>query len=263
MNKDTNKITLGVIPARMGSSRFPGKPMKPLHGIPMIGHCIYRASRCDKLDDVVVATCDQEIFDYVQSIGCKAIMTSDSHERASDRVAEAMLKYEEDFQKSVEICVLLQGDEPMSEPSTIGMAVDAIQSDKSIKVVNVYSEIEDDEEFLDHNVVKVVPTANQNACYFSREPIPSAALAKSSYKKYKQICIIPFRRNYLLDYTNLEPTANEIIESIDMNRVLDHEEKVHLVYSNAPNYAVDTPEDLLKVENLMSGDKLLADYSKQ
>lgn len=262
MNKNSKKIKLGIIPARMGSSRFPGKPMVKLHGIPMIGHCIYRASRCDNLDDVVVATCDQEIFDYIESIGFRAIMTSNSHERASDRVAEAMLKYEEQHQQSVEICVLLQGDEPMSEPSTIGKAIDAIQSDELIKVVNVYSEIKEDHEFLDHNVVKVVPTANETACYFSREPIPSAALAKSPYKRYKQICIIPFRRDYLLAYTKLEPTANEIIESIDMNRVLDHGEKVYLVYSDAPNYAVDTPEDLAKVEILMSGDKLLGEYSK-
>ena len=83
---------IAVIPARMGSSRFPGKPMAKIHGVPMIGHCYFRTNMCKELIDTYVATCDQEIFDYVSSIGGKAVMTSDVHERATDRTAEAMLK---------------------------------------------------------------------------------------------------------------------------------------------------------------------------
>lgn len=260
MKNKSNKFNLGVIPARMGSSRFPGKPMKLIHGIPMIGHCIHRASRCSELDDVIVATCDVEIHDYVESIGFRSVMTSAEHERASDRVAEAMLKYERESGVNVDICVLLQGDEPMTDPNTITKAVQKIDGDDTIDVVNVYSEIINDHEFTDCNVVKVVPTLTETACYFSREPIPSASLSKSDFKRYKQICIIPFRREYLLTYTKLEPTPNEVIESIDMNRVLDHGHKVHLIYSDVANYAVDTPDDLEMVQRLMVKDDLMKVY---
>ena len=86
---------IAIIPARMNSSRFPGKPMAKIHGMPMIGHCYHRTSMCHDLTDTYVATCDSEIFDYVCSIGGKVVMTSREHERASDRAAEAMLKIEE------------------------------------------------------------------------------------------------------------------------------------------------------------------------
>ena len=91
---------VAVIPARMASSRFPGKPMAKIHGMPMIGHCYCRIRLCEQLSDTYVATCDQEIYDYIESIGGKAIMTADTHERASDRAAEAMLKIEEETRDS-------------------------------------------------------------------------------------------------------------------------------------------------------------------
>ena len=81
---------IAFIPARMGASRFPGKPMAKINNIPMIGHCYFRTNSCKDLDDTYVATCDKEIFDYIKSIGGKAVMTSKKHERASDRIAEAM-----------------------------------------------------------------------------------------------------------------------------------------------------------------------------
>ena len=253
-------MILGVIPARMGSSRFPGKPMELIHGIPMIGHCIIRASMCEQLDDVVVATCDQVIYEYIESIGFKCIMTDDKHERASDRVAEAMLQYESLNGREVVICVMLQGDEPMTTPITIGKAVSKIKDNKYIHVVNIYSEITSLQDVNSPNVVKVVPSAKETALYFSREPIPSDALYEPTFKRYKQICVIPFRRDYLLEYMELTPTLNEIIESIDMNRVLDHGELVHLVYSDELNFPVDTPSDIKKVEKAMIGDPLLTKY---
>ena len=120
---------VAVIPARMASSRFPGKPMALIHGIPMIGHCYYRVSMCTALDDTYVATCDKEIYDYIESIGGKAIMTSDSHERASDRAAEAMLILEGESGVFLDILVMVQGDEPMDTPEMIEQALSPILHD--------------------------------------------------------------------------------------------------------------------------------------
>ena len=138
---------IGIIPARMGSSRFPGKPLAKINGIPMVGHVYYRAKMCDILDDVYVATCDKEIEDYILSINGKSIMTSDKHKRASDRVAEALLKIESQTGESIDIIVLLQGDEPMIYPEMIDEAVRPFLEDDQVVVTNLLAPIRTLEEF--------------------------------------------------------------------------------------------------------------------
>ena len=128
---------VAVIPARMASSRFPGKPMALIHGMPMIGHCYCRVRLCDALSDTYVATCDEEIFDYIESIGGKAVMTADNHERASDRAAEAMVKIEEATGEQTDILVMVQGDEPMDTPEMISEALLPMLQDDLVQVVNL------------------------------------------------------------------------------------------------------------------------------
>jgi 3-deoxy-manno-octulosonate cytidylyltransferase (CMP-KDO synthetase) len=128
---------LAIIPARMGSSRFPGKPMAQILGKPMIGHVYERVSRSPILTETVVATCDREIFNYIQSIGGTAVMTADTHERASDRCAEAMLKIETVRQMRYDFVVMVQGEEPMIHPDMISEAITPMLADKSVKVVNI------------------------------------------------------------------------------------------------------------------------------
>lgn len=164
---------IGIIPARMSSSRFPGKPLKEIHGIPMVGHCYFRAKLCNLLDDVYVATCDAEIYEYMNKIGGNVIMTSDSHERASDRVSEALIKIEKINNENIDIVVLLQGDEPMTTPSMIKSAILPLLNDDQILITNLYTKIKSIKEFEDPNEVKVVIDKNEYALYFSREPIPS------------------------------------------------------------------------------------------
>src|SRR3989338_8650143 len=112
----TNLNIIGIIPARMGSSRFPGKPLAKILGMPMVGHVYFRSKMSKILNDVYIATCDKEIGDYADSIGAKWAMTKDTHERASDRCAEAMLKIENETGEKVDIAVMIQGDEPMIFP---------------------------------------------------------------------------------------------------------------------------------------------------
>lgn len=255
-------MIIGIIPARMNSSRFPGKPMKTILGMPMVGHCMYRARLCESLDRVIVATCDAEIYDYVISEGFECIMTSSKHERASDRIAEALLIFEQNNKCTVDYAVLLQGDEPMTAPKAINDAVQKIIGEPNYKVLNLFGKITEDAEFRDFNTVKVVINSLDEAMYFSREPVPSSSLARQKFPKYKQICVIPFERNFLLDYTKMQPSLTEIVESVDMNRVLDYGGKVLMQYTDELNFSVDTPEDLVKVTNLMLNDRICKSYIK-
>lgn len=241
---------LALIPARMGSSRFPGKPMVPINGKPMIGHVYERVAKSPFLSATAVATCDQEIFDYVQSLGGTAVMTSKAHERASDRCAEALLLLEEMNKTHYDIVVMIQGDEPLTHANMIAEAVKPMLEDSQISVVNLLGEIKDNSEFEDRNCIKVVHDLKYDAMYFSREPIPTRYKV-DNVPMGKQVCVIPFRRDYLLKYTSLSPTPLEIAESVDMMRVLEHGMKVRMVPTKYQTQSVDTPDDLIRVELLM------------
>jgi 3-deoxy-manno-octulosonate cytidylyltransferase (CMP-KDO synthetase) len=254
------KEIVAIIPARMGSTRFPGKPMAKIHGVPMVGHVCFRTKMCSLLSETYVATCDQEIYDYISSVGGKAIMTSDSHERCSDRTAEAMLKVESATGGKVDIVVMVQGDEPMVTPEMIEAAVNPMLEDPSIKVVNLMARIKTVEEFEDPNEVKVVVDLNNRALYFSREPIPSRRKGVKDVPMLKQVCIIPFQRDYLIKFNSLPETPLERIESVDMMRVIEHGESVHMVITDVATLSVDTPEELEKVVDLMKEDALINEY---
>ncbi len=242
---------LALIPARMGSSRFPGKPMARILGKPMIGHVYERVSRAPMLALTAVATCDQEILNYVTSIGGTGVMTGSHHERASDRCAEALLKLEKTNNTRYDIVVMVQGDEPMTHPGMIAEAVQPMQDDPEIKVVNLLGKIGSTEEFEDRNCIKVVCDLHGNALYFSREPIPTRSKVPV-VPMTKQVCVIPFRRDFLLEYTGMAPTPLEIAESVDMMRVLEHGFKVRMVPTAHDSRSVDTPADLMSVERLMA-----------
>lgn len=254
---------VAIIPARMASSRFPGKPLAQISGMPMIGHVYFRSKMSKTLSDVYVATCDSEIAEYIGSIGGKAVMTADTHERASDRCAEAMMKIEKDTGKTIDIVVMIQGDEPMVYPEMIDKAVGPLLKDGAIQVVNLMGSLKSREEHDDPNEVKVVADRNDFALYFSREPIPSWKKGAKELPMLKQICIIPFRRDYLLRFNALPQTPLEIAESVDMLRVLEHGDKVKMVPVDFDTYSVDTPDDLKKVELLMEGDPLFPSYKNK
>jgi 3-deoxy-manno-octulosonate cytidylyltransferase (CMP-KDO synthetase) len=254
------KEIIAIIPARMGSTRFPGKPMAEIHGIPMVGHVYFRTKMCSLLSETYVATCDQEIYDYIGSIGGKALMTADTHERCSDRTAEAMFRVESETGQRVDIVVMVQGDEPMVTPGMIEQAVSPMLEDSSVQVVNLMALMKTVQEFEDPNEVKVVADLQGRALYFSREPIPSRRKGVQDVPMLKQVCIIPFRRDYLLEFNSLPETPLERIESVDMMRVIEHRGDVHMVMTDTETMSVDTPEELEKVLDLMQEDPLLAEY---
>lgn len=245
---------LALIPARMNSSRFPGKPLAKINGKPMIGHIYNRVIKSKLIKKTAVATCDKSIANYIESLGGIAIMTSNKHERASDRCAEALSIMEQKNNIIYDIVVMIQGDEPLINYKMIDEAIKPMLDDENIQIVNLLGNIKNINEFEDKNCIKVVCDLKMNALYFSREKIPSQFLQKNKFIG-KQVCIIPFRRDFLIEYTNLKPTPLEIIESIDMLRVLEHGKKVKMVNTNYKTQAVDTQEDLLEVEQIMINEK--------
>jgi 3-deoxy-manno-octulosonate cytidylyltransferase (CMP-KDO synthetase) len=251
---------VGFIPARMGSSRFPGKPLEKIHGIPMVGHVFFRSKMSKLLDDLYIATCDEEIKEYFSSINEKIIMTSDKHTRASDRIAEAFIKVEKQTNERIDIVVMIQGDEPMTHPEMIDEAVQPLLDNEDILVSNLMAPLKSKDEHYDPNEVKVVVDCNNNALYFSREPIPTNKKEKNDNFRNKQVCIIPFRRDFLIKFNELEPTPLEIIESVDMLRVLEHGYDVKMIPTKFDTYSVDTKEDLKRVEKIMENDKLMKKY---
>ena len=251
---------LGIVPARMASSRFPNKPMVEILGMPMIGHVYHRSKMCSCLSDVWVATCDTEIVDYIESIGGKAVMTADTHQRASDRAAEALLIIEEKTGSPIDYVAMIQGDEPMLNPQMIDDLVAPILLDQSLQVTNLIEMIRSQDAFENANVVKVVLDRQGFALYFSREPIPSRKKYSGDIPMWKQLGIILFSRKALLEYTKMPPAPLEIIESVDMNRFLEHGVKIKMIPTVHKSYGVDVPEDVDIVEPLLRQDSLMEKY---
>ncbi len=187
-------------------------------------------------------------------------MTSSSHERASDRAAEAMLEIEDSIKEEVDIVVMVQGDEPMVTPLMISESLSPFKIDKNVNVVNLMANIHSLAEFDDPNEVKVVVNKFDDAIYFSREPIPSRKKSSQKVSMLKQVCVIPFKRDYLIKFNNTPETPLEVIESIDMMRILENDEKVRMVMTNESSFSVDTKLDLIKVQKLMEADELMGRY---
>lgn len=240
-----------IIPARMGSSRFPGKPLAKINGKTMIEHVYTRVCTCQSAFMTVVATCDEEIVDIVESFGGKAIMTSNSHQRASDRCAEALQKLEEECGQVFDIVVMVQGDEPMTHPDMVDESVQPFYDEPDVQVVNLMAKVPTKREFLDPNCIKVVVNNRSEAICFSRSPIPYNQNRISSIPTFKQVCVIPFRRDFLLKFNSLRPTTLEEAESIDMMRLIENGFPVRMVETSFITQAVDTESDRLAVEKLM------------
>jgi len=243
-----------VIPVRMGSSRYPGKPLCDIHGKTMVEHVYRRTRMSDSVDETYVATPNEEIREEAESFGANVIMTG-SHTRATDRVAEAA----EDI--DAEIIVVMQGDEPLVYPDMLDDAIEPLLNDEDVLVTNLARPIPTEEEFRDINNVKVVVDENWDALYFSRSPIPNLYDAGiDDAPIYHQVCVIPFRREFLFEFTSMDETPLERAESVDMLRLLENGHNVRLVETTRDTYPVDTPEDHERVNEMMAEDDLFETY---
>jgi len=224
----------------------------------MIEHVRRRVVLCPLFSKVIVATCDREIFDIVCASGGQAVMTSNSHERCTDRIAEAAESIDAD------IIINIQGDEPLVRPDVFKPLIEPLINEPEIGCSNLMSEIETEDEFKNHNVIKTVCDLHGYAIYYSREPIPSISKTGNLiYKKYKQLGVIAFRKDFLSCFTSLHQTPLEKIESVDMLRAIEHGYKIKMVLGNYRSIGVDTPEDLEKAITLMETDDLFSIYREE
>jgi len=243
---------LAVVPARMSSSRFPGKPLEKIHGIPMIAHCYFRALHAKEISKVVLATPDSEIIDFASEHNIETVLTSDKHERATER-AEEVLQIYKDNGEHFDYVLLLQGDEPQINPDDIDALALAIKNSDNC-VVNLIHAIEG-QELNDESVVKAILDVSGNILFFSRAYIPH-----NSNSGYRQLGMIGFTSQILHKYCELDASSLEILESIDMMRFLENDIAISSLITDKAIIGVDHPEDIQKVELLMKNDELMKEY---
>jgi 3-deoxy-manno-octulosonate cytidylyltransferase (CMP-KDO synthetase) len=233
---------VAVIPARFGSTRLEGKPLQKIGGKPMVEWVYERALRASLVKDVTVATDDERVLSAVRAFGGKGVLTSPDHRSGTDRVAE--------FAKGVsaDIVVNLQCDEPLLEPEMIDEALRPMIDDPGLPLCTLKTRITGAEELRDPNVVKVVTDCEGHALYFSRSLIPYAGGLERSYK---HIGLYVFRRDFLIKFSELEPTPLELTEGLEQLRALENGFKIKVVETPYNPIAVDTPEDLLKVRKMV------------
>ena len=242
--------TVAIIPARVESSRLPNKPLLDIAGLPMIVHVFKRCLMASSLDAVYVATDNEKIKGVVQSHGGKVIMTKSSHETGTDRIAEAAKNLD------AEIIVNVQGDEALVVPSYIDTAVDLLNENPKIPVVMLANRFGKRNSPSD---VKVVLNENNEVMYFSRADIPSDSrtISPDMLKAYH---IVPFRKEFLLEFASWNKTELEKIEYVEYMRIIEKSFKIKVGIVESDVVSVDTNEDLEFVRERMSSDEIFQQY---
>jgi len=249
--------TVGVIPARYGSSRFEGKVLADIAGKPMIQWVYERAKQSKTLDELFVAVDDPRVQSKVEGFGGKAVMTGAHHKSGTDRIAEVVEKM------AADIIVNIQGDQPLIDPNMIDEAVRPMIDNPEIQMSTLKREIEKD-EFDDPGVVKVVVDERDFALYFSRSLIPYPRYDENM-RVYEHVGLYVYRKDFLLEISQMPQGHLEKIESLEQLRVLEKGHKILVVETKmdkAAGISVDTPEDLERVERLIDKMKGLSDGNK-
>lgn len=237
--------TVGVIPARLGSTRFPEKVLKMLAGKPMIQHVWERSRQAKTLQDLIVACDDVRVRDCVQGFGGKAVMTRADHPNGTSRLGEVAQAHDAD------IFVNIQGDEPLMDPANIDALARVLQDQKETQVATLAVRKTDDEGYRNPNVVKVVCDASGHALYFSRASIPYERDG-ASREYLKHLGIYAYRRNFLLEFVGWEAGRLEQTEKLEQLRILERGFKIGVVVTDRDSAGVDTAEDLQRVEKILT-----------
>ena len=236
----------GIIPARWGSTRFPGKPLYLIAGKPLLRHVWERCQRAKKLDSVIIATDDLRIANAAFDWGAEVALTSPRHKSGTDRVAEVAKKG-----KEFGYVVNIQGDEPLVDPRLIDRIVEKLRSDRKIDIVTAAHSFEDAAEASSPHQVKVVLDLKGRALYFSRTAIPYPHNV-SQIKYLRHQGIYGFRRETLLQFVKWKPTLLERAESLEQLRALENGVSVHVLVTNDGSPGVDTPEDAIALERKLA-----------
>lgn len=252
--------TIGIVPARMGSSRFPGKPLHPIAGKAMIEHVYARANLSYDWDVLCIATCDEEIRAFAEEKGFPVVMTSDTHIRALDRVAEAygIVAGREDDD---DIVVCVQGDEPLLAGDTITAVIDPFNDDDTIEGTMLAVPIMDEALYRNPDIVKIIHDLRGNVLYTSRQPVPHCETFTPDLGALRVGGIFGFRWHFLKWFKSLPESPLERVESCDSNRICDNGRFQRIAPIAArPYFSVDSPEDVGLVETAIVDDPLWGKY---
>jgi 3-deoxy-manno-octulosonate cytidylyltransferase (CMP-KDO synthetase) len=254
---------VGLIPARYGSRRLPGKPLADLQGKPLLYYVYQRAKQARSLDNVWIATDDDRIAEAAKGFGAPVVMTGSGHRSGTDRIAEAVREM------SCEIVVNIQGDEPLLDSGSIDQVVDLLKEDSVADMATLKCLVQDVEELLNPNVVKVVTDRKNHALYFSRSPIPYGRVPQTHPSdlrnklsihpellrhSYRHIGIYAYRYDFLMRLTRLAPTPLEQLEDLEQLRALESGAKIKVGVCRVPIHGIDTPEDLERIRKLVGND---------
>jgi 3-deoxy-manno-octulosonate cytidylyltransferase (CMP-KDO synthetase) len=240
---------IGIVPARFGSTRFPGKPLADINGKSMIQHVYEQCIQSKRLSRLIVATDDEKILNHVREFGGEAVITSPQHQSGTDRCAEVIEKTE---MNKWDVVINIQGDEPFIHPEQIDLLCSTFDN-KETKIATLVKKITSVDELFNHNNVKVILNKRKEAIYFSRSPVPynrnfpeQEWLKYSAY--YKHIGIYGYRTSMLLEITRLAKTNLEITESLEQLRWIENGYIVNAEITSLESIAIDTPDDLLKIK---------------
>jgi len=236
-----------VIPARYGSTRFPGKPLARLWGKPVIEHVYRRAKQSRLCRRAIIATDDARIAAAARAFGAEVALTRSDHVSGTDRVAEVAEGLE------AELVVNVQGDEPLVDPGAIDAAVEPLAGDPGIPMGTLCAPLEEVEDLANPNVVKVVLDEAGFALYFSRLPIPFVRDPGAGVTRYRHIGLYVYRREFLLELAKMAPTPLEQAEKLEQLRVLERGGRIRVVVVPKASPGVDTPEDLARLEKMGPG----------
>lgn len=236
---------VAIIPARMASTRLPGKPLADICGKPMIRHVYERAKNAPRVSEALVATPDKEIIKVVESFGGKAVLTSSDHQSGTDRLAEAAKDLRDE-----DIVLNVQGDEPLVPPEAIDSLINPLLAKDAPEMVSLMRRI-DAKEAANPNLVKVVVDKSGSAMYFSRAPIPFVRNDHEGLAFYGHIGLYGYRAGSLREFSRLSPTPLELAESLEQLRALENGWRIQMIETDFSPIGVDTEEDLINVRMLM------------
>jgi 3-deoxy-manno-octulosonate cytidylyltransferase (CMP-KDO synthetase) len=244
----------GVIPVRMASSRFPGKPLFPIAGMPMLEHVWHRAKMFSNWDGLILATCDKDIKEFADKKNIPCVMTSNKCARALDRVAEAMENSDFKIDEN-DIVLNVQGDEPMIYPEMIDSTIQPMIKDTKVDGVLLSMPIIDESQYYDPNTLKIIHNIKGDVLYTSRAPIPYCKKFSSDLGAKRIYGIFGFRWRFLKKFNQMPESPLELVESCDSNRLYDNglTQRVAL-HPYVDSFSVDMPEDIKKVELFLKND---------
>jgi 3-deoxy-manno-octulosonate cytidylyltransferase (CMP-KDO synthetase) len=245
---------VGVIPARYGSSRLPGKALVDLQGKPLLYHVYHRSSRARSLNRVLIATDDERIHKAALEFGAESVMTGKGHRSGTDRIAEAV----QDM--AADIVVNIQGDEPLIDFLAIDQVVALLEEDSAADMATLKSPISSNDDLVNPNVVKVVTDEKGYALYFSRAPIPYLRKDEDLPEHfYRHIGLYAYRRDFLIQFTKWSPSPLEILEDLEQLRALEHGARIKVGITETHVFGVDTPQDLERIRKLVEGNERILD----